>query len=185
MHGEIMHFLRECKDAIGSDVLSVVEVGSMEMHGTPRDVFESQSEHYIGVDWRPGPGVDMVALAHNAMPLIREKAKSLEHPAVNLVICCQMLEHDPYWRRTLAESAATVKHGGWMILTWAGPDYKPHELETAPVPNYYENRTIAEVIGAVAEDSGRAVTVHRAEYRRGKRDALVLLEIGGPTRKGR
>ena len=170
MHAEILAFLRQARVDAGVPVslhgLFVVELGSYNLNGSPREVFAGAAI-YIGVDWRPGPGVDVVSLAHEA-PLYQ----------ADIVVCCQVLEHDPYWVATVKKACGLVKKGGWLFLTWAGPGYEPHELATAPVlfqQNYYQNHTTEEVALVVRHILPGAV-VH-TEYRRGTLDALLWAQV--------
>ncbi len=60
MHAEILAFLRQARVDAGvpTDLrgLLVVELGSYNLNGSPREVFTGAAT-YIGVDWRSGPGV--------------------------------------------------------------------------------------------------------------------------------
>jgi hypothetical protein len=171
MHGEILAFLRSARvesklPPLGS--LRVVELGSIVMHGSPREVFTGAAS-YVGVDWRAGPGVDVVALAHEA-PV--EEA--------DVVVCCQMLEHDPHWEKTVAKACSLLRRGGWLFATWAGPGYNPHELETAPpwegAGPYYRNLSVeevAEVVRRWAPPGTEVVT----RYGRGTLDALLWARL--------
>lgn len=171
MHAEILDFLRRARVASGLDGMAgrvVVELGSYDLNGTPRPVFAGAAQ-YTGVDWRPGPGVDVVALAHDA-PVDR----------ADVVVCCQMLEHDPHWERTVAKAAHLVREGGWVFMTWAGPGYTPHELDTAPpVPGddepHYGNLSTEQVTEVLAEYLPGATIA--TEYQRGTLDALLWARV--------
>lgn len=170
MHAEIIAFLRAARREAGLSSLSglrVVELGAYVINGSPREVFTGAAS-YVGVDWRPGPGVDVVALAHEA-PV--EEA--------DVVVCCQMLEHDPHWRLTVEKACALLRRGGWLFLTWAGPGYTPHELETAPpwagAGAYYGNLSTEEVASVVRGVAPTAEVVTR--YERGTLDALLWARV--------
>lgn len=170
MHAEIIAFLRTARCEAGLSSLSglrVVELGAYVINGSPREVFTGAAS-YVGVDWRPGPGVDVVALAHEA-PV--EEA--------DVVVCCQMLEHDPHWRLTVEKACSLLRRGGWLFLTWAGPGYTPHELETAPpwegAGAYYGNLSTEEVAAVVREVAPTAEVVTR--YERGTLDALLWARV--------
>jgi len=68
--------------AFFNDPAKVIEFGSYNINGSIRDVF-SCSE-YTGLDWRPGPAVDIVLLAHE-----------FKSEKVETVVSASMLEHDP------------------------------------------------------------------------------------------
>jgi len=100
--------------------ISVLEVGSYDVNGTVREHFDAAK--YVGVDWRPGPLVDVVCLAHDMA--FEEK--------FNTVISASMLEHDPYWRLSIKAMVAQLKDDGALMLSWGAALNPPHEHATAP-----------------------------------------------------
>lgn len=99
----------------------VLEVGSLDVNGTLRDYCEG-IETYIGVDWRPGPCVDVVSLAHDM---------KFAEP-FNSVVSASMLEHDPYWYKSIPNMVNMMRDDGILVLSWGGADNKPHCFEAAP-----------------------------------------------------
>lgn len=102
-----------------------VEFGAFNVNGHARDCFPAA--RWTGVDWRPGPGVDVMCLAHqyrHAWP-------------VDLVLCTEMLEHDPHWRASLQNAAAQCGEGGSVLVTCAGPGRPAHEVHCAPGGQHY------------------------------------------------
>ena len=98
----------------------VLEFGSYNINGTVRDYFGPECEYY-GIDWRPGPGVDIVCLAHE-----------LDRPQVDIVISASLLEHDPYWDKSLANMVRHLKHTGLLLLSWGAALNPEHCLKEAP-----------------------------------------------------
>jgi len=138
MHQQVMEFLRRMKT--GNPVAfapgcRVLECGSYNINGSARELFEAPSE-YLGLDWRSGPGVDRVGLAHE-----------YEDPAgFDTVISTEMLEHDPHWRASLANMVSLTRPGGSLIVTCAGAGRPAHELACAPDPAYYRGLSVVEVV---------------------------------------
>lgn len=169
MHTEIMSYLRREHDNIKASrpaaLRRVLEVGSATLHNqpSPRDIFQRGAQttppEYIGVDWRQAPGVNVVGLAHKAIPALWKDSEHNNAGALRfgVVICCQVLEHDPHWRRTVQESMKALRADGVLLLTWAGPGTPEHEHACAPrSPNapeklYYRNVPMAEVMEVVKE----------------------------------
>lgn len=169
MHTEIMAYLKRERERIKasrpSALRRVLEVGSATLHNqpSPRDIFQRGAQtpppEYIGVDWRQAPGVDVVGLAHKAIPPLWKDGEGSNAGALRfgVVICCQVLEHDPHWRRTVQESMKALRADGVLLLTWAGPGTPEHEHACAPrSPNapeklYYRNVPMAEVMEVVKE----------------------------------
>jgi SAM-dependent methyltransferase len=99
----------------------ILEVGSYDVNGTIRPWFKEARE-YVGVDWRPGPGVDVVSLAHE-----------MQFPAPFDFVCsASMLEHDPHWQKSLTRMTELVAPGGYLALSWGAMENPQHNNETAP-----------------------------------------------------
>lgn len=129
MHDSVQHFGRQTKESYPQifDCERVLEFGSYNVNGSLRPLFNASE--YIGIDHRPGPGVDKVSLAH----------AYADHPDgyFDTVFATSLLEHDPYWHQTLRRMADLVKVGGSMFLTTHGPEMAPHELHCAPEHHFY------------------------------------------------
>lgn len=139
----------------------VLECGSLVMTYSPRALFPLAD--YTGIDCHAGPGVDVVSLVHEYEP----------PQPFDVVVSMQMLEHDPYWRESLAAMVRFLKRGGHLFLTFAGPGYPEHSPEDTPEPGYYENRGMAEVVDVLrshfaevdATTNGLDVRIHGRERR--------------------
>lgn len=100
----------------------VLEVGSRNENGSVRSLFADTTK-YIGVDMRDGPGVDLVAHAHN-LPFPDQH--------FDTVISTEMLEHDAQFWLSLPEMGRVLREDGLMILTARGNGFPPHAF-----PNDY------------------------------------------------
>lgn len=181
MHREITDFLSQVRRnaKLGDQPrLRVVELGAYDMNGSPREVFGPVARAYVGVDHRPGPGVDVVSLAHAYAPA----------QPFDVAVCCQVLEHDPYWPLTVANMAWLLRDGGVAIVTCAGPGYDRHELDTSPgykpgaADAYYRNVSAAEVADALRV-AARLVDLDvevTASSARGTLDTLVWARFSVP-----
>ncbi len=94
----------------------VLEVGSLDVNGSIRNLFDPN--HFIGIDFREGPGVDFVMNAHD---LRHWRAGSFE-----LVITTEMLEHDDEFWTSMSEMGRVLMPGGHLILTTRGNGFKLH-----------------------------------------------------------
>lgn len=185
MHAEILNFLEQVRlrwSLLPSPGGRVVEIGSYNINGTARDVFVSVASTYVGVDHRPGPGVDVVSLAHDFTPV----------RPFDVALCCQVLEHDPYWPATLVHLCWLVRAGGIVAVTCAGPGYVPHELDTSPgfdpdeADHHYRNVSAAEV-ATMLRAGARYVDLDVVELeareernREGGLDVLVWARLRAP-----
>jgi SAM-dependent methyltransferase len=135
----------------------VLEIGRYNINGTARDHFHGCD--YVGVDWRPGPCVDVVGMAHE-----------VEFPdgQFDVVLSVESLEHDFYWRQTLAAMYRLLRPGGLFLLTVASFDFPPHEPDCSTRPGYYHNLMPDELLpvlnGTMAKRS-RPKSACRKEFR--------------------
>jgi SAM-dependent methyltransferase len=149
-HPEQAEFFRYVKAAYPSAFrgVRVLEIGSLDINGSVREVFEGCD--YTGVDLQLGPGVDLAV-----------QGQLLEFPTghFDTVISAECLEHNPYWRETLANMMRMTREGGTVLMSCAttgrlehgttrtNPDASP--FTTAARWDYYRNLTARDVEGAV------------------------------------
>jgi len=186
MHREILSFLEHVRrEARLGDrpTHRVVEIGAYDINGSAREVFGPVARQYVGVDHRPGPGVNVVALAHDYDP----------PQPFDVALCCQVLEHDPYWPATLIQLCWLVREGGVVVVTCAGPGYVRHELDTSPgyrpdaVDHHYRNVSaveVADLLRAGARYIDLDVVelhAHEARNREGGLDTLAWARFAVPV----
>jgi SAM-dependent methyltransferase len=92
----------------------VLEVGSLNINGTIRDLFST--EEYVGLDIGEGPGVDVVVSGHE----YKDTKK------FDCCISCECFEHNPYWKETFANMVNLCKKNGLVIFTCATTGRKEH-----------------------------------------------------------
>jgi len=100
----------------------IVEFGAYDVNGSVREFFKGESDKYIGMDVRAGPGVDIVGDAHNAYMLLPS-----EWSNVNAVLCLEMLEHDKKPLATLCSANVMLMRGGLLVVTVPTFGYARHE----------------------------------------------------------
>jgi SAM-dependent methyltransferase len=105
----------------------VLECGSRHENGTIRVLFEDCD--YTGVDFRDGENVDRVSLIHNL---------DYEDSSFDVVVSSSMLEHDPYWSKSLTNMARMLKPSGCLFLSWGCGGNIFHCPEHCP--DYSENK---------------------------------------------
>jgi len=93
----------------------VLEVGSLDINGSVRDLFRDCD--YTGVDLQPGPGVDLACPGHLlALPSV----------SFDTVISAECFEHNPFWRETLANMLRMTRPGGLVLISCATTGRKEH-----------------------------------------------------------
>jgi hypothetical protein len=128
MHNEVFRFASSIKEKFPEyfDSWHALDFGALNINGSIRSLFDNCT--FTGIDWRPGPDVDVVSLAHeyNGQPS-------------NVIISTEMLEHDPYWERSLDNMChhLSAKHG-MILISCANERRGPHCVETSPESGYYK-----------------------------------------------
>jgi len=154
----------------------VIEFGSYDINGSVRGNFETPSE-YIGVDWRPGPGVDLVSLAHEV-----ECAGKFD-----VVLSASMLEHDPYWDQSVRKMIEMLSDDGILLLSWGAARNAEHEHDTA-CDGEFHALPAGKVLKLLAEES---IYVHeflyesqygRSELPSGGDGEVCLVAFKNPTK---
>lgn len=140
MHRECLQFLRE----LGSnDPLSVIEIGSRDINGSARAFWPNAQ--WIGLDLHAGPAVDVVCDAQQYVPA----------ELVDMVVCCEVLEHAANWGEILTHAASWLKPTGRIIVTCAGPGRAEHSAIDGKHRllngEHYRNLTASEVSHAMRD----------------------------------
>jgi SAM-dependent methyltransferase len=86
----------------------VLEIGSQNVNGTIRHFFEDCD--YTGIDVAPGPDVDIVCEGQNY---------DAPDGSFDVVIACEVMEHNPYWAETTANMIRLCKPNGMVVVTCA------------------------------------------------------------------
>jgi SAM-dependent methyltransferase len=122
----------------------VLEVGSLDINGSVRDLFCDC--RYVGVDLQLGPGVDLACQGQ-----LVEFATS----HFDTTISAECLEHNPFWRETVANMLRMTRPGGLVLISCAttgrlehgttrtNPDASP--FTSAEMWEYYKNLTAADL----------------------------------------
>jgi hypothetical protein len=111
MHKEAFEFVEQFAS---NRELSVIEIGSRNINGSVRSLFPNAT--WVGLDLHDGPDVDWVGDSRNFEPQVK----------VDMVVCCESIEHAEGWYDMLRVAAKWVKPNGQMIITCAGPGRAPH-----------------------------------------------------------
>lgn len=119
---------------------NVLEVGSLDINGNTRNFFSHC--HYTGIDVAAGPNVDIVCQGQDyAAP----------DNTYDVVISCEVMEHNPYWVHTMKNMTRVCKANGLIIMSCATKGRKEHgtartDPDSSPLTvelgwNYYKNLT--------------------------------------------
>jgi len=157
MHQSVMDYIALA--AAGDEVL---EVGSLDVNGSPRALFPAASR-YIGLDMRPGPGVDVVGMA--------SELANWTPAQFDVALYCETIEHDLTPWLSLAGMARVLRPGGLLVVTGRGIDHaycdecshgRPHAFGMHGEPNDYWRLT-PETLPALLPLFGFRVLDHRPD----------------------
>lgn len=96
----------------------ILEIGSYDVNGSVRSFLPQKN--YIGVDLINGPGVDFV---------VNGEYLDFEDNSFDVVISCEVLEHNPFWEKQVLEMYRVLKNNGLMIITAASKGRLEHGTE--------------------------------------------------------
>jgi len=120
VHPNALEYIRRHMPPCGG--LRVLEVGSYNVNGAARQVAPPGAT-WLGLDLRPGPGVDIVT-----------DARAYDGAGqYDLVVCAETLEHCADHAGIIACAARALRPGGLLILTAATALRVPHNDDGYPL----------------------------------------------------
>lgn len=113
MHELSLVSMRRCMsryppEPIAGRKLRVLDVGSMDVNGSYRDLFDQDATDYTGVDLADGKGVDLVLDSPYQLPF--------EDEFFDVVLSGQMLEHNEFFWLTFQEMMRVLRSDGLSYL---------------------------------------------------------------------
>lgn len=97
------------RPAGGGGEIKLLDVGSYDVNGTYRPLFEAAPFRYTGLDMAAGPNVDIV-------PANTYAWHEIEDESFDAVISGQAFEHVEFFWITLGEMVRVLKRGGLMCI---------------------------------------------------------------------
>jgi predicted O-methyltransferase YrrM len=99
---------------------AVLEVGALDVNGSVRPVVEAlRPETYVGVDLRPGPGVDEICAAERLVDRFGPES-------FDVVVATDVLEHIDDWRTAIRSLKTVLRPGGVALVTTCSPGLPYH-----------------------------------------------------------
>lgn len=87
---------------------TVVDIGSKNVNGSYRDIFDRERFHYVGVDLEAGEGVDIISDNPYHYPIPDNSA--------DIVLSGQMLEHCEFFWLAFQEMVRIAKPGAYIVV---------------------------------------------------------------------
>ena len=120
MHPSVLDFLRSSvrqSEIFGKEVL---EVGSQNVNGSPREIIGPMGPRkYIGIDFQLGADVDLALRVEDLVTYF-----GLDR--FDVVISTEMLEHARDWRTAVEQMKAVLGPSGMLIITTRSPGFPFH-----------------------------------------------------------
>lgn len=163
MHTEAYEYVTKAAAQVLRAGEAVLEIGSLDINGSIRALF-ADAGCYVGIDRIAGPGVDVVTDARDYD----------SDSAFDVVVCCEVLEHEEEPQAVIACAERALRPGGWLILTCASTDRKPHSADGSEHPHdgeYYRNIDPDELRGLLG-----AWEAVRVDYRYPPGDAYAVAQ---------
>lgn len=115
-YDKMMNFRKQYLEDRRDESLRILDVGSMDVNGCYRPIFDSPQWQYQGIDMEPGPNVNIVLGSPYKWTAVRSAS-------ADVVISGQAFEHIEYFWITMLEIARVMKPGGigCIIAPSAGP----------------------------------------------------------------
>lgn len=158
-HYEQQEFIKKVKDNFGEFFknVKVLDVGSYDINGEQRHLFENCD--YTGIDLEMGPGVDIVASGN-------EYSAPDEH--YDTIISCECFEHNPFYDETILNCIRMLKPGGLFLFTCATTGREVHGIKKQEEENSkkYDNWKIMPSIKQIGWDENYYKNVTEEDVRK-------------------
>jgi SAM-dependent methyltransferase len=112
-------FRRDYLEARRAEPLVILDLGSQDINGCYRPLFELPPWKYLGVDLAAGPNVDVVLSdPYDWREISRESA--------DVIVAGQTFEHTEFFWETMRQVARTLKPNGLccIIVPSSGPEHR-------------------------------------------------------------
>ena len=108
MHKSAFDLMAEFLNGVDGEGLDVLDVGSLDVNGSYRELIEGRGWNYTGLDMRPGKNVDVVPDDPFHYPF--------DDGAFDVVISGSTMEHVTHIWEWVPEVARLVRPGGWLCI---------------------------------------------------------------------
>lgn len=104
---------------LGNSPLTILDLGSQDVNGSYRELFDRPAWRYTGLDMAPGKNVDIVLRT----PYVWKEVRS---NSADVVVSGQAFEHIQFFWITMLEIARVLKRGGicCILAPSGGPEHR-------------------------------------------------------------
>jgi SAM-dependent methyltransferase len=158
VHEAVLNWIGQFRS---QDDLAVLDIGGRDLNGSPRMFFPNANPYHV-LDLHPGPNVDIVTDAASWQPVFSD---GVSDAGYDLVICTEVFEHTPAWPAILATAWRSLRPGGWLLFTCAGPGRPVHSGITAvwalEPGEHYANVSHGEIAAELHEQGWTEIETHQ------------------------
>ena len=103
---------------VNASSVKILDIGSYDVNGSYKPIFDHSNHSYLGVDLADGPNVDIVLKSPYQFPLAKN--------SFDVVISGQAFEHIEFFWLTWLEMLRVLKPGGlvFLIAPSRGPEHR-------------------------------------------------------------
>lgn len=114
---DMKYFRENYLDSRAGEALTILDLGSMDVNGSYRELFDRPQWRYIGVDMTAGNNVDIVLQNPYAW-------REVGTDSIDVLISGQAFEHMEYFWITILEIARILKPGGICCIIAPSSGYE-------------------------------------------------------------
>lgn len=102
-----------------TDALNIYDLGSQDVNGSYRSIFDHENWNYVGIDMAPGANVDIVLQNPYSW-------REIDSESVDVLVSGQAFEHIEFFWLSMLEVFRVLKPGGLLCLIApsAGPEHR-------------------------------------------------------------
>jgi len=156
MHEQVLSWVGQFRT---DEDLAVLDIGGRDLNGSTRSLFPNANPYHV-LDVRPGPNVDFVADAADWRPTLATAGR----PWYDLVVCTETFEHAKKWREIILTAWDSLRPGGWLIFTCAGPGRPAHSGVEAVMgligDEWYANVSPGEIAAELLDQGWTEIETH-------------------------
>lgn len=120
MHPSVLDFLRSAIQPSEISGKEILEVGSQNVNGSPREVLAPMGpKEYTGIDFQKGRDVDLVLQVDHLTAYFGPDR-------FDVVVSTEMLEHAQDWRQAVRQMKDVLAPGGLLVVTTRSPGFPYH-----------------------------------------------------------
>ena len=113
----MQYFVKKYLDCFKNRKINILDVGSCDVNGTYRDLFQNKNWNYTGLDMQEGKNVDIV-------PEDKYDWREIEDSKFDVVVSGQAFEHIEFFWITIKEISRIMKNNAFLCIIAPSSGYE-------------------------------------------------------------